>query len=79
MAMVTTCPHCSTSFNVAPEVLLARNGRVRCGQCKQIFDGLLSATTLEEFQAAAGIAAPEATVQEAAPQAVAEFLREGAE
>ena len=53
MAMVTTCPHCSTSFNVAPEVLLSRNGRVRCGHCKQIFDGLMSVTTLEEFQATA--------------------------
>lgn len=56
MAMVTTCPHCTTSFNVDPQVLLSRNGRVRCGKCKQIFDGLLAATTLEEFQAAAGIA-----------------------
>jgi predicted Zn finger-like uncharacterized protein len=53
MAMVTTCPHCTTSFNVEPQVLLSRNGRVRCGKCKQIFDGLLAATTLEEFQAAA--------------------------
>ena len=43
--MVTTCPHCATSFNVAPEVLLSRNGRVRCGQCKQIFDGLLHMAT----------------------------------
>ncbi len=53
MAMVTTCPHCTTSFNVEPEVLLARNGRVRCGKCKQVFDGLLSAKTLDEFHAAA--------------------------
>jgi predicted Zn finger-like uncharacterized protein len=57
MSMVTTCPHCATSFNVAPEVLLSRNGRVRCGKCKQVFDGLLSATTLDEYQATAGIAA----------------------
>lgn len=56
MAMVTTCPHCSTSFNVDPQVLLSRNGRVRCGKCKEIFDGLLAATTLGEFQAAAGMA-----------------------
>ena len=56
MPMVTTCPNCATSFNVEPEVLLSRDGRVRCGQCKQIFDGLLSATTLDEFQTAAGAA-----------------------
>lgn len=50
MAMVTTCPHCTTTFNVEPDVLLSRNGRVRCGRCKQVFDGLLSAVTLAEFQ-----------------------------
>jgi len=57
MAMVKTCPHCATSFNVAPEVLLSHNGRVRCGQCKQIFDGRLSVTTLEQFQSASGVPA----------------------
>lgn len=56
MAMVTTCAHCSTSFKVEPEVLLSRNGRVRCGHCKQIFDGLMSVTTLEEFQSTANTA-----------------------
>jgi len=53
--------------------LLSRNGRVRCGQCKQIFDGLLSATTLEEFQAVAGMAAPDGAAQEAAPNAVEDY------
>lgn len=56
MAMITTCPNCATSFNVEPEILLKRNGRVRCGQCKQIFDGLMTLTTLEELQAAASAA-----------------------
>ena len=59
MSMVTTCTHCATSFNVEAEVLLSRDGRVRCGQCKKIFDGFLSATTREEFEAAApGTASP---------------------
>lgn len=40
---------------MAPDVLLSRNGRVRCGKCKQIFDGLLSATTLDEFQSASAV------------------------
>jgi predicted Zn finger-like uncharacterized protein len=56
MAMITTCPNCATSFNVEPEILLKRNGRVRCGQCKQIFDGLMTLTTLEELRAAAAAA-----------------------
>ena len=66
--MVTTCPHCATSFNVAPEVLLSRNGRVRCGQCKQIFDGLLNLTTLEELQTPAD-AAGNAEISEPLPAA----------
>ncbi len=69
MSMVTTCPNCATSFSVAPEVLLSRNGRVRCGQCKQIFDGLLSVTTLEEFQSASGVAAGGAAEATASPPA----------
>ncbi len=69
MSMVTTCPNCATSFNVAPEVLLSRNGRVRCGQCKQIFDGLLSVTTLEEFQSASGVVSGAAAEATASPPA----------
>ncbi len=76
MAMVTTCPHCATSFNVEPEVLLSRNGRVRCGKCKQVFDGFLTAVTLEEFQSKAAVdagdAAPGATPTTVAPVAVPE-------
>ena len=40
---------------MAPAVLLSRNGRVRCGKCKQIFDGLLSVTTRDEFQSASAV------------------------
>lgn len=66
MALVTTCPHCATSFNVTPEVLRSRNGRVRCGKCKQIFNGLLSLTTLDAFHPAPGALAsglPQAAAQ----------------
>ena len=72
MSMVTTCPHCTTHFNVEAEVLLSRNGRVRCGQCKQIFDGLLSAVTLEEFEVSAhetATAAPDAVAPSVVPAA----------
>ena len=71
--MVTTCPHCATSFNVAPDVLLSRNGRVRCGQCKQVFDGLMSVTTLEAFQSAAADGAAVAVDTPALPVAAVEI------
>lgn len=38
--MYTRCPHCSTFFAVNADQLGAANGRVRCGSCLSIFDGL---------------------------------------
>ena len=36
----TRCPACATVFRVAPEQLSLRAGKVRCGQCKTVFDGI---------------------------------------
>lgn len=38
--ILTRCPHCGTTFRATPEQLKARHGRVRCGQCRAVFDGL---------------------------------------
>jgi predicted Zn finger-like uncharacterized protein len=35
----TRCPSCSTIFRVTPEQLALRQGQVRCGHCRQVFDG----------------------------------------
>lgn len=35
----TRCPGCRTIFRVRPEQLAIRNGQVRCGHCKNVFDG----------------------------------------
>jgi predicted Zn finger-like uncharacterized protein len=40
MPLATQCPHCSTSFRVAHDQLKLRAGLVRCGACKQIFNGI---------------------------------------
>lgn len=63
MAMVTQCPHCSTAFNVTPEQLFARDGRVRCGQCRRVFDGLVNLTSVEALQA--GVPPPLAEASDA--------------
>lgn len=34
----TRCPECATVFRATPEQLEAREGRVRCGQCRSVFD-----------------------------------------
>lgn len=38
--MITQCPSCSTLFRVTPEQLQAHQGKVRCGHCMAVFDGL---------------------------------------
>ncbi len=40
MALATQCPHCHTTFRVAHDQLKLRAGIVRCGNCKQIFNGV---------------------------------------
>lgn len=38
MSMVTSCPACATTFRVLQEQLAARQGKVRCGKCDEVFD-----------------------------------------
>lgn len=40
MSLVTRCPSCSTTFRVQPGQLAQRGGKVRCGKCNTVFDGL---------------------------------------
>jgi len=40
MSLATRCPVCGTAFRVQREQLAARGGRVRCGKCSTVFDGV---------------------------------------
>jgi len=40
MSLVTRCPVCATAFRVQRAQLAARGGRVRCGKCGGVFDGV---------------------------------------
>lgn len=51
MSLVTCCPDCATTFRVSPAQLSARGGRVRCGKCATIFDGVASLLTEEAIAA----------------------------
>lgn len=55
MALATQCPHCHTTFRVAHDQLKLRAGLVRCGACKQIFNGIENLLRPEEL---AGQSAP---------------------
>jgi len=40
--MITRCPNCGTTFRVQATQLAQRSGRVRCGKCSTVFDGVAS-------------------------------------
>ncbi len=40
MSLVTRCPQCATAFRVLPAQLSAKGGKVRCGKCTAVFDGV---------------------------------------
>jgi predicted Zn finger-like uncharacterized protein len=44
--LVTTCKFCGARFRVTPDQLNLRQGQVRCGQCREVFNGFES---LERF------------------------------
>ena len=51
MSLVTRCPSCATTFRVLPAQLAARGGRVRCGKCATVFDGVNNLLTDEAIAA----------------------------
>ena len=58
MALATQCPHCQTTFRVAHDQLKLRAGLVRCGACKQIFNGIENLLRPEELEQVTGSSAP---------------------
>ena len=58
MSLVTRCPTCGTTFRVQAGQLSQKGGKVRCGKCAAVFDGL--ASLVEESAASA---APEPSPQ----------------
>jgi predicted Zn finger-like uncharacterized protein len=64
MNLTTRCPSCGTAFRVQPAQLSARGGKVRCGKCGHVFDGVKALVAENE---AAGAPAP-APESEPSPQ-----------
>ncbi len=65
MALATKCPHCQTTFRVAHDQLKLRAGLVRCGHCKEIFNGIehLLRPDVTSATAASASALPAAVMQ----------------
>jgi predicted Zn finger-like uncharacterized protein len=64
VSLTTRCPNCGTAFRVQPTQLSARGGKVRCGRCANVFDGV--ASLIEEGAAPAN--APNLPDAEPSPQ-----------
>jgi len=61
MALATQCPFCQTTFRVAQDQLKLRGGLVRCGSCKEVFNGnehLVSPDIAQQLVAAPPSTAP---------------------
>lgn len=44
--LITTCKHCHARFRVTPQQLNTKQGQVRCGRCRDVFNGF---EALERF------------------------------
>lgn len=74
MSLATRCPHCGTTFRVTHDQLKLRGGLVRCGACKEIFNGvesLLPPTAELTAPTAPAAAAPLPTTAKPASSAAA--------
>src|SRR5690349_17243222 len=40
--LITTCVYCGARFRVTPQQLNAKQGQVRCGRCRSVFNGFES-------------------------------------
>ena len=68
MNLTTRCPSCGTAFRVQPVQLSARGGKVRCGKCTHVFDGvaaLVSENPASEEAAASSEPSPQLALFEA--------------
>lgn len=69
MSLVTRCPACATTFRVLPAQLAARGGRVRCGQCAVVFDGVSNMLADDDIAALSVAPSPQASPLEPQPLA----------
>jgi predicted Zn finger-like uncharacterized protein len=48
VSLVTKCANCGTTFRVTSQQLQAHNGKVRCGTCMTVFDGMSGLVALPD-------------------------------
>lgn len=73
--LITTCTHCLARFRVSPQQLNAKQGQVRCGRCRKIFNGFEALERYPDDDTGSRLlAAREAELKETRPAAQSESI-----
>ena len=65
--LITTCTNCSARFRVTPQQLNAKQGQVRCGRCRGVFNGFESLERFPDDDTGARLLAAREAAERAAP------------
>ncbi len=73
--LITTCTHCLARFRVTPQQLNVKQGQVRCGRCRKVFNGFGALERYPDDDTGARLlAAREAAMRAAHPLETTETL-----
>jgi predicted Zn finger-like uncharacterized protein len=65
--LITTCTHCRSRFRVTPQQLNAKQGQVRCGSCRHVFNGFEALERFPDDDTGARLLAAKEAAERAAP------------
>jgi predicted Zn finger-like uncharacterized protein len=69
--LITTCAQCKARFRVTPQQLNARQGQVRCGRCRAVFNGFEALERFPDDDTGARLLAAQEAEQRAANETLA--------
>ncbi len=70
--LITTCGHCGARFRVTPQQLNAKQGQVRCGNCRQVFNGFEALERHPDDDTGSRLLAAREAAEQALPKRLAE-------
>jgi predicted Zn finger-like uncharacterized protein len=75
--LITTCTQCASRFRVTPQQLNAKQGQVRCGRCRKVFNGFEALERFPDDDTGARLLAARDAAERAAqqPQPMVEAVR----
>jgi len=66
--LITTCTQCGSRFRVTPQQLNAKQGQVRCGRCRKVFNGFEALERFPDDDTGARLLAAREAAERAAQQ-----------